>query len=549
MRMRLALIERLRGSLSVKVTAAVLLSATVAAAVHILMGFWGEKERESETLRIHGSTLAKYLSSYVEDQMESHEGNDLSLLVDGIQSWEEVGTVRLLDHHGTIRVSANSDEVGRTVDIKVPGPDSPRRSSPAPHVTVLKQDNGLITIRRELPNKPTCVECHDPGAAVIGYIEISIGSGNMAMLRQPRIGWQVMSGIAILTVLCLTTVGLIRILILKRVRRLRNVVEQMEDGNLQTLTNDTSPDELGQLSQRFDLMITELTESRQRLEDSHRLELLHFDRLASIGELTSGLAHEIRNPLAAISGALQRVLKSQDQSDAQREIITEVYRQVTRLDEVVRRLLALARPDKLSLQILDANELVKRTAGVLDDLGDGVGGAGPATNEIELDLAHDLPPVRGDSKLLQQVLINLALNGLQAQAGESGKGGSRKITVSTHELHAHAASESSDMQCMDQSSPESEYLARCPHGAVSITVRDHGPGLSPEAQRMMFKPFFTTKKDGTGLGLSVAQRIVTEHEGCLFGRNAKEGGAMFAICLPAVKEEGESSNVSHDSNE
>ncbi|MFH1740893.1 MAG: ATP-binding protein [bacterium] len=534
---RLSFSEKLRTSLSAKITAAILLAATLGALVHGVLGYLVTQERRMAILGTYGSVLAKYLSSYVELQMEAHKGDDLSLLVKGIESWREVREVHLLDSEGNIRTSENPDEIGKRVNLNASGSNFWRPDEKAPDAASISLSNGILTIRRELANKPVCMECHDSGKSLNGYVEVSIAPENVAMLIRSQWPTQGLTGLAILTVLCVVSIWLVRGLILSRISHIRSVVKEVEAGNLAVRTADRSPDEIGEFSRQFDLMIAELEESRRKLEEAHNLELLHFDRLASIGEFSSGLAHELRNPLAGISAVLQRMLKSQDLSQSHRELVTQVHHQLTRLDETTRRLLAFARPETPSLQYLDANEPIRQAMPVLEAL------AKANASEVQppiinLELAQDVLPIMGDQKLLQQVLINLVLNGLQAQQDRT-RFEQPGVLISTRledtsgaDLSGQTRDAASNPTCADALD-----LSGYPDGVVCIEVRDYGPGLAPEVQERMFKPFFTTKKGGTGLGLAVCQRIIKEHGGWLFGTNAQGGGAVFVVCLPVKRDD------------
>jgi signal transduction histidine kinase len=232
------------------------------------------------------------------------------------------------------------------------------------------------------------------------------------------------------------------------------------------------------------------------------------DRLAALGEMAAGLAHEIRNPLAAIKGATQYLdpgrLPGED-----REFLEIIVEEVNRLNGVVSQFLDYSRPLKSALAPGDLNDVLQRTFRLLSpDV--------PAGIQVELDLAPELPRVACDPEQLKQVFLNLALNAFQAMP----RGG--RLAVSTRVAR-------------DELAPWREIHGRLE--SVEVRFRDTGPGIPPEERESVFVPFFTTKEKGTGLGLAVSQRIVRAHQGTIAVSSPAGGGAEFTIALPALAEE------------
>jgi len=242
------------------------------------------------------------------------------------------------------------------------------------------------------------------------------------------------------------------------------------------------------------------------VENSRLYDVLkERDRLAMLGEMSAGLAHEIRNPLAAIKGAAQE-LDPSPLDDENKELLDVIVSEVGRLNKVVTAFLGYARPFRGTFAPISVNDAVRRTVQLMShDLhGDVV---------VRLELADDLPDVSGDAEQLQQVLINLVLNAAEAM-GRSGE-----IVLST--------TRSSD--ALDPAI----FGIEGRHGAVEIHVRDTGPGIPASVRDNLFIPFFTTKESGTGLGLALCQRIVQHHGGHIEARSVEGEGATFIVRLPA----------------
>jgi two-component system sensor histidine kinase AtoS len=226
------------------------------------------------------------------------------------------------------------------------------------------------------------------------------------------------------------------------------------------------------------------------------------DKLAALGTMSAGLAHEIKNPLAAIKTFVQLVPRKFD-SDAFRERFNvTVPRELDRVNGIVESLLELARTPRLVFAPTDVNELIRR---ILALHGEQI-----EERRIVLDTRLDasLPPVRGDAEHLVRVFSNLVVNAVQAMPD----GG--RLVVTTQRGAAAAPGLTPP---------------------VAITIADTGVGMDEETVRKLFTAFFTTKAKGTGLGLALAQKIVEEHGGGIAVRSTPGSGSLFVVTLPAVE--------------
>jgi two-component system, LuxR family, sensor kinase FixL len=231
--------------------------------------------------------------------------------------------------------------------------------------------------------------------------------------------------------------------------------------------------------------------------------LLNVSRMATIGEMAAGIAHELNQPLTAIANyahACER-LHARAHSDPEdvREALRQITVQTTRAADIVRRLRGLAHgqraehvPASLNALVTELHELV-HTDAVLHGV------------DLTLDLAPELPEVPVDPGQIQQAIMNLVRNSLDALAGR-GAGG--HITIRT---------------------------ALAADGEVELSVTDNGPGLSPEAMERIFDPFFSTKENGTGLGLAITHTIARTHGGSLGHRPNVPSGACFYMLLPTER--------------
>ncbi len=218
------------------------------------------------------------------------------------------------------------------------------------------------------------------------------------------------------------------------------------------------------------------------------------DRLAALGTLTAGMAHEIRNPLGAIGGAAEILERDYPEGHPRREFLDILRREIARLNAIVGKYLDYARPLAPELRPVDLNAAVRAA---LDLVGKSAVGASIVW---DARLAEELSGVRADSGQIHQVLVNLLLNAVQAMP----EGGTVEIATQVEA------------------------------GRAVVEVRDHGVGLPDVPVERLFEPFFTTKAAGTGLGLHVCRRIAQSHGGRLDAVNAPGGGAAFRLVLPAA---------------
>ncbi len=226
-------------------------------------------------------------------------------------------------------------------------------------------------------------------------------------------------------------------------------------------------------------------------------------RLAALGQMAAGLAHEVKNPLSAIKGAAQLLgepTTGRAPDDASSEFLGIILEEVERLDRVVRSVLDYARPKQGAFGLVDVNSVIDQLLRLLSS--EREGGCSYST-----ELETDVPRVRADAEQLRQVLLNLIRNAAEAMGGRG------TITITTRTRRSEAADRS-----------------------VEIAITDHGPGITPEVRENLFVPFFTTRAQGTGLGLAISERIVQEMGGRIEVLTTVGSGSTFSVQLPPATE-------------
>jgi len=320
-------------------------------------------------------------------------------------------------------------------------------------------------------------------------------------------------GLTAATVLLLTYV-LLTYFIVRPIDRLRLAAERLAAGRLRTSVPLQGAAEVARLAATFNDMAAQLREDRAslqaRLEELERTtaelstaqeQLIRSARLAAVGRLSAGVAHEIGNPLAAIRGLLDLMQSGALDPDEEREFVVRIQRESERIHHTIRDLLDFSRSGPAQEGRIessaDVSEVVSDTVKLLDRQS--------RFHDIELALALDegLPRVRGDHERLRQLLLNLLFNAADALGGKG----------------------------------RIEVRARNDDGAVELIVEDDGPGIDREIIDQVFDPFVTTKAagQGTGLGLAVCYTIVERLGGAIEAGNLEQGGARFGVRLPAAR--------------
>jgi len=249
-------------------------------------------------------------------------------------------------------------------------------------------------------------------------------------------------------------------------------------------------------TRRYQLLAEELEKTNQRLEQI-QAEARRSERLAALGQMSAGLAHEIRNPLGVIKGSAEMLQQKLSESNPlASELATYISSEVNRLSALVTRFLDFARPLHLDLEAHSVPDVVERALKSV-----GAQWTGP-TIQVERNYESNVPPVSMDENFCEQVFINLAQNAYEAMTG----GGTLRVTIRKMER---------------------ERI----HG-VEIQFADTGPGVPEDLREQIFNPFVTSKKSGVGLGLAIVSKIVDEHHGTLRLEPSTGHGACFSVFLP-----------------
>jgi len=298
--------------------------------------------------------------------------------------------------------------------------------------------------------------------------------------------------------ICFVTLSALLVLIERPLEELKKIIGRVREGDLSARVKfAVRNDDVGQLGRQFNEMIQELAENRGEIERLHQFEMARAEHLATIGELAAGLAHEIRNPLAGIAGVVEVMGRELPKESSSRTVLPEVQNEIQHIQMILSDLLAYARPRPPEFHPADLNATVEQAVFLARQQ--------VRTKPIEITLAPEkgLPRISHDPVQIQQVVLNLLLNGIQAVQNQG------KIEVALRQGGEWAV----------------------------IRIRDSGKGIPHDSLAKIFKPFFTTRKEGTGLGLPLAKGIVESHNGKIEVTSDTGQGAQFEVWLPMLREE------------
>lgn len=317
-----------------------------------------------------------------------------------------------------------------------------------------------------------------------------------ALLRSLEIRefqWILVAGVGCAILLCFVLLSVLLVLVERPLEELMQTIGRIRHGDLSSRVSFAKrDDDIGRLGRRFNEMVEQLDQNRRELDALHKREMARAEHLATLGELAAGLAHEIRNPLAGIAGVVDVMGKELPAHSPSREVLGDVQREVFHIQAILNDLLSYARPRPPDFHPADLNTTVEQAILLSRQQ------VLTKPIQIQFDPNPALPKVSHDPALIQQVVLNLLLNGIQAISG------SGQIRVALNR--------------------DGEQ--------VMIQVSDTGKGISAEALTKIFKPFFTTRSEGTGLGLSLARGIVQSHGGTIEVSSTPGKGSQFKICLP-----------------
>ena len=464
--------------------------------------------------------LSETIRLSIRNAMIKGRRDEYQRIIDDVAQRKGIAEVRIFNKLGEITVSSDKSKVGTVVDKQAEACSGCHREDRAKvllpsgsKTRVYEKDNqSLLGLINPIYNEPSCFPCHPRTLNVLGVLDTTISLEEFEKQKADVYSQMTTTGLVSVVLLSFLLSLLITRFVNRPIDKLLAATKKAANGNLDQTVSIRTRDELGDLSESFNNMIAELKHSRDAIEEwTQTLErrvqertlelqqvqdqLVHAGKMAALGELAAGVAHEINNPLTGVLTFSSLLLKKVDESHPWRKDLETIVQQTSRCRNIVRGLLDFARQRKPDKKQWDIHILLERTISLVEK-------QAPFQNiEIHKEFQTDFPALFLDGDQIQQVFMNIILNAGDAMAK---KGGS--LTIKT------------------------EFR----DGKAEISFSDTGPGISKEHLSKLFDPFFTTKETGkgTGLGLAISYGIIQGHGGDIKVESEEGKGAIFRVKLP-----------------
>ncbi|HEY5177295.1 MAG TPA: ATP-binding protein [Terriglobales bacterium] len=292
---------------------------------------------------------------------------------------------------------------------------------------------------------------------------------------------------------CVTVIMVLAVSVRRPMLELQEKIARVRLGDMDVSVGFASRnDEIGDLGRDFNDMVAQLKASREEIQRLHQTQMSRAEHFATLGELAAGLVHEIRNPLAGIAGVIEIISRDLPPHSPARSVIKDAKEEAVQINRILTELLEIARPKPPQFRIGDLCSTVEHA--VMFARQQAIG----KRIMVEVEIKDTIPPAEHDPNQINQVLLNLLLNAIQSM----DKPGVIRVSLQSDD------------------------------DDVLIAVADEGKGIPPEHLPNIFRPFFTTKGHGTGLGLSLARRMVEAHGGNIDVTSVLGKGTQFLVRLP-----------------
>jgi len=456
-----------------------------------------QSEKALDATRNQAILLTRSLKNSIRIGMETGHTEAMMSIFHTVGSLPGVEKLRVFNEDGRILYSAKISEIGRlTEELDYAVYRSPERSTP-----FKSEDTGhrSFCMVEPIENEKRCQRCHRPDIEVLGVLDVCLSmEATEKDIEVNRILILSFTGLAILLTSAMVSF-LLKRFVSSPVSRLVGTMESVEAGKLDGRVDIRSEDELGRLGKSFNEMIRKLSDAQAEIERFHHRQLARADRLASLGEMAAGIAHEIKNPLAGIYGAAQVLSREFSGKDPRKEVVDEMMSLIRRLDNTIRDLLNFARYTEPQFTKGNLNDVIDKVLFLVQQIPEG------KRAKIRREFDPAMPAVDMDVEQVKQVFLNLVLNAFQAKPDGCS------LTVRTHA----------------EVPPEVEGIRHRGRFVMAV-VKDDGPGIPPDRLGKIFQPFYTTKESGTGLGLSMTRKILDLHEGWITAESEEGTGYNFS---------------------
>ena len=436
----------------------------------------------------------------VEQQMLRKDRGEITAYLQALAESQHANTVCIIGLNGNVVYSADSTVVGHRISLD----EYELHPHFQGHRYSIVEEAGL---EREhylwpLKNSEQCRGCHRNDEPLLGYLGVDIPIDDIEEIASVHRNSNITLTIIIFSGLGVMLALALLVLISQPINRLKRHVAEVEKhipqlqqgGTLPMLIDpvDGPSDEIGALAQSFRNLIERLNHAYEEVVELHHQQLERADQLASTGEMAASIAHEIKNPVSGVKAALQVFLRKADESDSNREIIEEMIVQLDRITGAVNDLLSYARVTPPEFAVISVVDIINRTIALLQPE------ITARSVALQVELLEQGHRIEGDHHQVQQVIWNIMLNAVQSM--------SDGVTLGVR---------------MEQKDD-----------LTTIRISDTGGGITQDVMSRIYKPFYTTKCKGSGLGMTIARRIMQQHGGGIHVQSKVHHGTTVQLIFP-----------------
>ncbi len=429
--------------------------------------------------------------------MKEGKPEEVQDIISQTASSSYIKKIRIISAEGKILRSSHENEIGSSSEASIQNKLKELFSNGTRSNIYFLKPKSTIQNFRLIENRQECYACHSPQAKINGILEINVDYTAAAILLKKSQLKGILIGLVSISILIFIILRLFEKLVNRPISRLKGNMKTVQEGDLNIQFPVVKHDEIGNLAESFNAMVKKLREANQKIEHLHSQQMEKAEHLASIGELAAGLAHEMKNPIAGMKGALEIIGQKTDPADPKKEIFNEILLQIEKMHKVIQDLLSYAKPKEMSFSLVNPNECVENAIKL----------AQPQKKSKDIifhfqKLANNTL-ARLDADKIQELMLNLMLNSISAI---DNKG-------------------QIDIKLLKRNEKELE-----------IIFEDNGKGIKKDHLSQIFNPFFTTKSRGTGLGLSICKKITAAHQGSIQVKSKEGKGTTFLIRLPVLQQ-------------
>ena len=511
-------------SLKAKVILSVIIVVVVIEGIFLYLNIRSLSQQMIEKTEEEAFNLSETIRLSIRNAMIKDRRDEYQRIIDDVARRKGIAEVRIFNKQGQITVSSDESKVGTVVDKQAEACYGCHKEGEAK--VLLPSDSktriyhtekkSLLGLINPIYNEPSCYSCHPKTLNVLGVLDTTISLEDFEKERAQISNQMVISGIISVIVLSFLLSLLLTRFVNRPIDKLLSATKKAAHGDLNQTVSIRTHDELGELSDSFNHMISELKRSRDAIEEwtetlEHRVlqrtqelqqvqdQLVHAGKMAALGELAAGVAHEINNPLTGVLTFSSLLLKKVDPNHPWKKDLETIVQQTSRCRNIVKGLLDFARQRKPDKREWDVHMIIEKILSLLEQ-------QAPFQNIEIIKEFKALPMLFIDGDQIQQVFMNIMLNAADAMAGNGGR-----LTIRTALTDEMA----------------------------EVSFTDTGCGIPKEYLTKLFDPFFTTKTTGkgTGLGLAISYGIVKSHNGDIKVESEAGKGSTFRVKLPIESSE------------